>query len=266
MRAKIPISLEEEKLSISKYYHMDFSPIPSDKEAILARGPCAPAEALSIFDRGRLFEPGYLPVETGGCVMEDGTGFMANLTPMPGVSAEMFDWWFAWHGWGPLRYTVWNPYDHRSAVSLNYGHAHDRKLSWKERYWNTTHLVEENVGPGFEQIFINFRQPKELGYEEERIGTPACATLVCGNAGSIHSDRGIVVLTHFLRPVEGGSELRTRFWLGWQIIAGRPVKMIPDGASLPWQVVHDTLAHNIREFNHLAHILPQIYAEERDHF
>ncbi len=266
MREKLPITAEEEKLSISKYYHMEFSPVPADKTAVLAGGPCDPRQALSIRDRNRLFEPGYLPVETGCCVMEDGTGFMANLTTMPGVTAEMFDWWFAWHGWGPLRYTVWNPYDHRSAVCLNYGHAHQPGLSWRERYWGTTHLVEENVGPGFEKLFINFRQPKELGYDEDKIGTAACSTLVCGNAGSISSGEGTVVLTHFLRPVEGGSELRTRFWMGWQIIGGRPVKTIPDGMAMPTQVPYDTLEHNIREFNHLAHILPRIYAEEKDRF
>lgn len=266
MKDKIQISAEDERLSISKYYHMEFSPIPPDKAAILKAGCCAPGDALPIFQRNRLFEPGYLPVETGCCVMEDGTGFMANLTPMPGVSAEMFDWWFAWHGCGPLRYTVWNPYDHKSAVSLNYAHTHHPGLSWRERYWNTTHLVTEDVGTGFERMFINFRQPGELGYEQEKIDTPLCSTLVCGNAGSTDSGQGVVVLTHFLRPTDEGSELRTRFWMGWQIIGGRPVKMLPDGASLPEQVVYDTLEHNIREFNHLAHILPKIYAEEHDRF
>jgi len=30
--------------------------------------------------------------------MEDGTGYIANLVYMPGVTVDMFDWWFAWHG------------------------------------------------------------------------------------------------------------------------------------------------------------------------
>ena len=31
------------------------------------------------------------------CVMPNGTGFLANRTEMPGVTPEMFEWWFAWH-------------------------------------------------------------------------------------------------------------------------------------------------------------------------
>ena len=266
MKENIPITPQEEALSFSKYYHMDFTPVPEYKKALITGDPCAVSEALPIVERNKLFEPGYLPVESGFCVMDDGTGFMANLTPMPGVTEEMFDWWFAWHGWGPLRYTVWNPYDHFSAVSLNFAHAHNESLSWKERYWNTTHLVKEDIGPAVEDIFINFRQPKEFGYEEEKIGTPLCSTLVCGNAGSTTSPNGVVVMTHFLRPVEGGSELRTRFWMGWQMVAGRPVKMIPDGVSIPLEVVRATFDHNVREFNHLATILPKIYEDEHDRF
>ncbi len=35
--------------------------------------------------------------------MEDGTGYIANLVYMPGVTVDMFDWWFAWHGLGEFR-------------------------------------------------------------------------------------------------------------------------------------------------------------------
>ena len=267
MKEKIRITSEEEKLSISKYYHMDFSKVPDEKLKILESGPCDPAKALNIIDKNLLFEAGYLPVETGYCVMEDGTGFMANLTPMPGVTAEMFDWWFAWHAMGPLRYTIWNPYDHKSATVLNYAHARCSELTYKEKYWNVTHVIEENTGgPDFETIFINFRKPSEIGYEEDKIGTSACSTLVCGNAGSIYSPNGVIVMTHFLRPTPEGSELRTRFWMGWHIINGRPVKMIPDGVRIPEIAVYNTLEHNIREFTHLANILPQVFEEEKNNF
>ena len=53
--------------------------------------------ALKIEDRNKLFEPGYLPCEIGYCVMEDGSAYLANRTEMPGVTPEMFEWWFAWH-------------------------------------------------------------------------------------------------------------------------------------------------------------------------
>ena len=55
-------------------------------------GPVDVSKALKIQDRNRLFEPGYLDTETGYCIMDDGTGFVANLLQMPGVTGEMFDW------------------------------------------------------------------------------------------------------------------------------------------------------------------------------
>lgn len=61
MREKLPITAEEEKLPIGKYYHMEFSPVPADKVAVLAGGPCDPKQALPIQDRSRLFEPGHPP-------------------------------------------------------------------------------------------------------------------------------------------------------------------------------------------------------------
>ena len=101
MGRKIPITPEQEALPISKYYHREPAPIPAEKLALLAKGPCDPGCALDIHHRNDLFLSGYLPVETGYCVLEDGTGFVANHPAMPGVTAEMFDWWFAWHGCGP---------------------------------------------------------------------------------------------------------------------------------------------------------------------
>ncbi len=47
--------------------------------------------------------------------------------------------------------------------------------------------------------------------------------LVCGNVlvyGNENMNDVPVVMTHFLRPVADGSELRSRFWFGWQIIDG----------------------------------------------
>ena len=266
MGRKIPITPEQEALPISKYYHREPAPIPAEKLALLAKGPCDPGCALDIHHRNDLFLSGYLPVETGYCVLEDGTGFVANHTAMPGVTAEMFDWWFAWHGCGPLRYTIWDPEDHTGAVSLNYGQARCAALSMKERYWGTTHIIREDIGMGADELFASFREPRELGYEQDKIGTDACSTIVCANSGTTRSAQMSVVMTNFLRSVPGGSELRTRFWMGWHIISGKARRMLPEGAALPIEVPRALVYHNAKEFTNLAAILPQVYAEERDRF
>ncbi len=108
-------------------------------------GPVDVSKALKIQDRNRLFEPGYLDTETGYCIMDDGTGFVANLLQMPGVTGEMFDWWFAWHGLGELRYSIWDPEDHYDARSLDKAARRQRLcviLSGKQ-------LMGWNCGPGF---------------------------------------------------------------------------------------------------------------------
>lgn len=54
--------------------------------------PCQAKLALKIQDRNRAFEEKHLDVETGYCIMEDGTGFVANHIFMSQVTTEMFDW------------------------------------------------------------------------------------------------------------------------------------------------------------------------------
>ena len=61
-----------------------------------------------------------------------------------------------------------------------------------------------------------------------------------------------VVMTHFLRPVEGGSQLQSMFWFGYQIIDGKAVKCIPDGVTIPKEGPMCLLNHNVKEFSNLA--------------
>jgi hypothetical protein len=54
--------------------------------------------------------------------------------------------------------------------------------------------------------------------------------------------------------------------MGWQIIDGKPDKVLPDGMSMPEFAPRGLFAHNLKEFAHLAVILPRVYAEEKDHW
>ena len=266
MKERIPITDAQKRLSYAKYYDKPLAEVPKEKFKYL-EAPIDPAKALKIQDRNRLFEPGYLEEEIGYCQMEDGTTYVANLTLMPGVTVEMFDWWFAWHGLGELRYTLWDPSDHFSAVSTAQVQGRCEKLSLKERYYNTTHIIREDIGEGPANIFANFRDPKEMGFQAELIGTPACGTIVTANCG-IYDWPGAAaqVMCHFVREIEGGIELRSRFWIGWHILDQKPVKMIPDDVRIPVEAAHGLLAHNMLEFQNLADLLPRIYPEEKDNW
>lgn len=255
----VPVTEEEKKSPLYAYYLRDMAPVPEARYAE-ATAPVDPEKALKFQDMNLLFDEGYLPVERGCCSLPDGTATLANLTPMPGVTPEMFDWWFAWHGLEPLRYKLWNHDDHYYCLTRNPEISRDASLPMKARYRNTCHDVEENTGMGPEKILIHFRDPADVGFDWEKLAAFK-GTIVC--AGDEHNP---VFMCHFLRPVPGGSELRTRFWMGCSIIDGRPVKVIPDGAVFPLEPARGLLMHNIKEFTNLAAILPELYEKYRDKF
>jgi hypothetical protein len=217
-----------------------------------------------------LFDLGNLPGEFGWWLMDDGTALIANQTFFPNVTGEMFDWWFAWHPIDRLRYAIWDNEDHYDVYLEDPAKARDLSLSMQERHWGSVHNIWEDIGTGSVDLLrIHFTKPSELGYDMTKIGTEACNALVCANVkviGSGDMPDIPVVMTHFLRPVEGGSELRSRFWFGWQIIDGEPVKCIPEGVKVPKEGPIALLNHNVKEFSNLARILPELYAAEKDNW
>ncbi len=266
---KVPVTEQDMKKSYYKYYLEEMVEAPQEKYNKVLAGPIDPSKALPVQERNRLFEPGYFEEEIGYCVMPDGTGYIANLTKMPGVTAEMFDWWFAWHGLDNLRYTIWDNEDHYKAECMQKEKCRDPLLPFKERYWNTTHEVLEDVGMGPDAIYINFKNPGDMGFDVSKIGTDACSTIVCANGfgkGQPPFASPGTIMCHFIRDIEGGVELRTRFWPGYICHNGKLVKTILDGSSYPLMPLMALCTHNIKEFTNLAALLPKIFPEERDNF
>ena len=75
------------------------------------------------------------------------------------------------------------------------------------------------------------------------------------------------VMTHFVRAIEGGVELRIRFWIGYQIdVNKKPVKVLPEGVIIPEFVPKALINHCAKEFAHLAKILAPLYEEEKLNF
>ncbi|MBE6914879.1 MAG: FAD-dependent oxidoreductase [Ruminococcaceae bacterium] len=255
----VPVTEEDKAGPLYKYFQMEMVEADPKRYADVQL-PADPSLGMLPHDMNKLFDPGYLPLELGYCNLPDGGAMLANLTFMPGVTPEMFDFWFAWHGVDPMRYRIWNHHQHYSAKTMNMDRAMDKSLSMKERYWDTTHDIVEDVGNGPQNIFINFRNPADIGFDPEKLknfdGTIVCA----GN------EKSPTIMCHFLRPVEGGCELRSRFWMGYHVIDGKPVKFLPDGVKMPLAPVKSLLMHNIKEFTHLAAILPQVYAEFHEEF
>ena len=226
MPARPQLKPEERALSYAKYYDLPITPIPPEKLAVLQAGPIDPKLALPIERRNDLFNPGYLDCEVGWCVMENGTGYLANLTPMPGVTPEMFNWWFAWHGLEDMRYRIWDPEDHFYARQQNPDRIKDPGVPMREKNWGTVHFVLEDIGPGPDELVLNFQYPHVLGYDEDKVGTPACAAMQCANGHGPVPGQGVAaIMTHMVREIEGGVELRSRFWIGYGLVNGQVVKI-----------------------------------------
>ena len=128
--------------------------------------------------------------------------------------------------------------------------------------------MQESTGGPATQIEIMFQYPKDMGYEQERIGTEACCFMISANGLTLMPDgkKAPAVMTHMARDVGGGVELRTRFWMGYHIIDGKAVLLLPPGFKLPEMIPMGLLAHNIKEYTNLALILPKVYAEEKDNW
>lgn len=255
----VPITEEEKNGPLYKYYVRPLVPAPQERYN-MAELPSDPSMGLLAEDMNKLLDPGYLPIEVGFCNLPNGCAMLANLTPMPGVTPEMFDFWFAWHGVEAMRYKIWNHDDHYFVQTQNMEKALDKSLSLKERYWDTVHHVEEDCNMGKQTIFINFRNPADIGFDPEKLknfdGTVVCA----GN------EQSPTIMVHCIRRVPGGCELRSRFFMGYNVVDGKPHKMLPEGVTMPLAPVQALLKHNIKEFTNLAAILPEVYNEFIDDF
>ena len=77
---------QERELPYAHHYLKDMARIPEEDLKRVNQGPIDPADALDIRDCARLLDDGYLPTETGYCIMPDGSGFAATKVFMPGVT------------------------------------------------------------------------------------------------------------------------------------------------------------------------------------
>jgi len=260
---KRELSAAEKKKSYARFMDRPMVPAPGKIYDFLAGGPMDPALATPIEQRNDLLNSGYLPAEMGYCEMPDGSAYVSMLTKMPGVSSEMIDWWFAWHGLEGLRYMIWDPDEHFDVhvKSEDLERRLDTRLNTRERNWGTTDIVYEDVGTGAVTLAISFMSPKDFGYDMDRFKTPNVLTAVNANITLLSPEIPMVTFTHFAREIPGGIELRSRFWLGWHIVDQKPVRV---AEQVPLELAKGLAHHCPKEYANLAAILPEVYAENVD--
>ncbi|MDO8628976.1 MAG: hypothetical protein Q7R41_00650 [Phycisphaerales bacterium] len=238
--------------------------VADDVANSLGGGPIDPHTQLSVDEPARLLDPGYLDVENGFCTNRDGSGFVAVLTQMPGVTAEMIDWWFDWHPHDPMRYRIWFPAEH---FDISFEPAVNPGA---KPFQNTIHRPIEDVGLGKSRIRIEFVEPEAFGFPSGDFPGSVCSTIICGYAGDDKLKVRHTRMCHIVRDVAGGVELRSRFWIGTPMSLysnspiARPVNRILNtkfvrSRAVPARAPKALAHHCAQEYVNLAAILPELW-------
>ena len=247
----------------AQFYNPDLAPLASHVCAALDRGG-VPDVLLPGIDGAveNLF--GHDPVLEDGFVMTSDGGMRISVrTEMPGVTPAMIDWWFGWHGDAAAKYKLWHPQAHINAQWLGTPPA---GATGRAAYVGQTSIVDEYIGSDLVRGAIQFVAPARLGFTDRSLDDGR-ATIVCARLGLGDAPIDIGYLAHHVRTVPGGSEMRSRFWMGGRHVAGRNL-LGSMAAAIAKRVLRLTesdaravLVHCGQEMPHLAAFLPALHAQ-----
>ncbi len=250
---------QDNRSEYGPFYQENLSPLPSPVQAALDAGAMPWGSLPDVEELPLLERPGYAQTEIGYSINRDGSIAVAVKTDMPGVRPQMWDWWFGWHGSQDLRYKLWHPGAHLSA----------RWEDGKEDlcYVGRNSIIKEYIGPEPLDAVIQFKSPLEFGFSKSVLNSPEKAVYICAKIGHPDLPVDYGYLVHQLRAVEGGSEMRSRFWLGGRYAGVRKKGKLAEIATeilrkfkgLPHDFAPNLLRHCAEEMNHLASILPALY-------
>ncbi|OON95756.1 MAG: hypothetical protein ATN36_07465 [Epulopiscium sp. Nele67-Bin005] len=248
----------------SKYLQKAMTKIPQEDLDFINKGPVDPKKALSIVNAKEMLNDGYLEIENGYCVMENGTGFSASKVFMPNVTPKMIDWWFNWHVLEDVRYKIWCPVGH-VGISAKEPHLHldSSNIPLNQRNIGRTHYPIEGFDiKGATQVEIKFYPPSVLGITPHMFKNSSIATFEIATCKNVSPNIPINVFFHAIREVEGGIEFRSRYWGRYTIKNNKIAKSnIPLPKNITLALARNNCIHSLIEYNHLSAILPHIYAE-----
>lgn len=246
----------------ARFYKDDLAPLPDHVRDALAVGPQAHELFPSAKRAAKLQQNGYWPVETGYARAPDGAARVFCLTRMPGVTPAMWDWWFAWHGSEAQRYKLWHP---RAHVSAAWADGRSDLTTYVGRISN----VVEYIGSDRLRLSIRFLKPSEVDLDEAALAANG-EVAICARGSITGGPVETGYLIHHVRPVSGGAEMRSRFWIAGENIRARGLsgtaaniasRAAAFAARFTPMAAQDLLVHCAQEMNHLAAILPALHAE-----
>ena len=278
---KYQITEEQKKTPMGEIWARPLADVAQEQLDALNNGPCNPQLALSFENRSNIFLPGEQSVEIGYCAMPDGTGFVANRTFFPNATPEMINWWMNFYPLKDENASAWLPNAHlTSFVKDPYLHSDECGNSLATRSWNKEHYPTEGLTSLEESgvCCLRFYSPQEFGLDMHKVLISPSTVFLCASA-LFFGDSLIMfgeekakeirekspdakvpfnLLIHAIRPVPGGCEMRSRFWVGKGLDNGKVIKTMPESMK-PEMISWVMLRHTIQEMSNLASFLPEIY-------
>lgn len=251
----------------ARFFNPALAPLAPHVCAALDRGG-VPAILLPDIDQAASNLFGADPVLEDGFVLTGDGGMRISVrTAMPGVTPAMVDWWFGWHGDAAAKYKLWHPQAH---VHVGWRETPPPRVSGRALYVGQTSIVDEYIGSDLVRGAIRFVPPTTLGFTDKSLEDDSRATIVCARIGLGDAPIDIGYLAHHVRAVPGGSEMRSRFWMGGRHVAGRNL-IGGMAASVARRVLSVTesdaralMVHCAQEMPHLAKFLPELVGEFKD--
>ncbi|WP_303782596.1 DAPG hydrolase family protein [Sandarakinorhabdus limnophila] len=250
--------------SFAHFFNPHMAPVAPHVTAALDRGG-VPAPLLPGFeDAAENLFGGADVLEDGYVLTPDGGMRVSVRTAMPGVTPAMIDWWFGWHGDTPAKYKLWHPQAH---VHVGWRETPPAGVTGRTLYVGQTSIVDEYIGSTLIRGAIRFVPPASLGFTDRSFEDDRQATIVCARIGLGDAPIDIGYLAHHVRAVPGGSEMRSRFWMGGKHVGGRNLLgslAVPIAKLVQRLTENDAralLVHCAEEMPHLAGFLPALHGE-----
>src|SRR4051794_7489193 len=206
----------------AKYWNPRMGPMQPQAQQAILHGVEAAELGFPVAEANQLLQDGYLPLENGYTRLHSGEVFAAVLTRMPGVDAQMIDWWFGWHYLESQRYKLWHPRAHvaNGALKMVSDAPH---LSDRDKYLHNPNYVTEYIGSRLQQVTITFAEPSTY-FDVSRFPQANVGTVICGTIGLRKAPVKFGVLMHLIRRTEDGCEMRSRFWMGSLAVQSWPLE------------------------------------------
>ena len=241
---------EEEALPYAKYY---YKPLPAP-----FLDPCCierPMDAKNavIDDLNDLLNLSGAQVENGYCQPDQGGGYVAITTQMPGVTLEMYRWWKNWRETGEdLRYKIWYPGCH---------------LRYQGNLTNGWEWIQEDIGNGVEDIYSVRLMDERDVFDPERYAASdfvmvhAANTISRPAGGDLAARPFPIFICHMLREIPDGLEIRSRFWQGYHLVDKKLFPYFRPEVKAPLESIHALALHCLTEYANLREIIPALYSD-----